>query len=399
MIAGKQGNLKSWLASASVSQPLATAQQATAACSVSVPAAAEPDSGAGCLKGLPKEASVSASVLGKRASAKIGNPKQKAAKQRGIAGQSSLKAFMRPQAVPQAEQTVPSGSISQVGGFTAEASLSSQVLTEPQQSQSQARSQPTSLEANQVLQRQDVFGTGMHESADLGGKGSHIRQLACSASSQPAVLREPQGSIERQGSDRASAENSVPMQSKRSCASSEADVDELIDAASRWDEVKGTSRTHLLPLHTLHVMEHLHGVCPRAVSGTIFWQDRLLILIARLEVYLCNNVLRPGCVCRQGRGAGSHILAASCGAGCAPAECVCKGSMEADPAEDEAAFVQGPLRALRHPPGQEGRPQSRWDIVHGPVIILSCRFFKESATARIRLCLRDLSTRLLTVCH
>ncbi len=250
--------MKSWLASASATQPQATVQQATAACNVSVPTAAEPDREACSLK-APKEASASGSVLGKRPSAKTGNPKQKSAKQRGIAGQSSLKAFMRPQAVQKAEQIAPEAFVSQASGATAGVSLLSREVADAQQMQSQARSQPVSSGTFETAQSP---GMGVPEMAELAQLDSQARQPACL--SQAAGLRDPEGCFERQSSDRASAEDFPPMQSKRSCASSEADVDELVDAATRWDEVKGMSLLKASPATSPVADAALHANCPRA---------------------------------------------------------------------------------------------------------------------------------------
>ena len=176
-------------------------------------------------------------MLGKRPSAKSGNPKQKAARGRGVAGQSSLKAFMRPQAVPRAEQTASSALTSQDSDPVAEASLLSQDLTEGHEMQNHLESQPVSMEASEAKHRQEVSSTGMLE---LAQHSSQTRQHACLGSSQLAGVQKLQGSLERQSFDRASADGLAHIQSKRSCASSEADVDELVDAATKWEEVKGT---------------------------------------------------------------------------------------------------------------------------------------------------------------
>ncbi len=127
---------------------------------------------------------------------------------------------------------------SQDSGPTAEASLLAQEFTERQQLQSQLGSQPVSLSASAATQRQGLSSTGMLK---LAQHSSQTRQAACLGSLQVAGLQQPQGSSDRQSFDSASADRSVQIQSKRSCASSGMDVDELVDADTRWEEVKGNS--------------------------------------------------------------------------------------------------------------------------------------------------------------
>lgn len=240
ILAGKQGNLKAWLASAPPSQAQATAQHAAANGTIREPAPAQPTAVATCLK-AQNEASAGASVLGKRPGAKLGSAKLKTAKQRGVAGQSSLKAFMRPQAALKAEQTLPLALISQDSGSTAaEPSLQSQEVTEAQQVhvQIQASSQPAKLEASQLGQRQGLPSMHMPVLAGSAQSGRPTTQPACLGLSQPAGFQEAQGGLQQQSLVRSFMAGAAPM---HSCASSGADVDALVDAATRWEEVKGLS--------------------------------------------------------------------------------------------------------------------------------------------------------------
>ena len=181
--------------------------------------AAEADSSTGSLK-VPKEACASAnvSVLGKRPSARSGNPKQKAAKQKGIAGQSSLKAFMKPQTAPWPEQTAPSSLPSSIGA-AAECSLPSQELNGTQQTWNQVDSHSVQSRTSEA-ERQDQLSSCMPD--------------AVQHDSVPKKVSEGQGLDRRLGSAAAS------MQSKVSCASSKVDdVDELVHAATLWEDTKG----------------------------------------------------------------------------------------------------------------------------------------------------------------
>ena len=344
--AGKQGTLKAWLASASSSQAQPSAQPAAAIDSVSESGLAELNPTVNYLK-APNEDRAGASVLGKRPCAKVGNAKHKAAKQRGVAGQSSLKAFMRPQAAPKAECTLPSALISQDSGLTAEASLLSQELTEAQQMQIQiqAKSRSVNLEPSQIVQRQGPPSMNMPGLADSAQSGSPTVQPACLGFLQPAGPHEAQGGLQRQSSDVSLTGGAVPVHSKRSCGSSRADVDELVDAATRWDEVKGPlpqepPQQPFLHLHTL-LAQHLHATGPQA-SPEQSLPPKKCSEGMRLSTWPWRASLMLSSVCSRGRTASSIILAV-CGGGCATAECICKGCMEADPAEDEAAPLQGPL--------------------------------------------------------
>ena len=199
----------------------ASSQDAAAQATTSAVGAVEADSSTGSLK-VPKEASASAviSVLGKRPSARSGNPKQKAAKQKGIAGQSSLKAFMKPQTAPRPEQTAPSGLVYSISA-AAKCYLPSLELNATQQTRNQVDShsvQPRTGEA----ERQDQLSSCMPDAVQHNSV--------------------PQRMSEGQDLDRMLGSVAAPIQSKVGCASSKVDdVDELVDAATQWEDTKGIS--------------------------------------------------------------------------------------------------------------------------------------------------------------
>ena len=272
--AGKQGNLKAWLASASAPQPQAAIQQPAAACTVSASAAAKPGGGAGCLtarKDASSSVSVSASasVLGKRPGAKSGSAKQKAAKQKGVAGQSRLKIFMRPHAGLKPEQTTPASSSAvtpQDSVITAKALPQPQELAPEQQMQSQPGSQPVSIEAARAALSETAPGTGVPELVTQDD--SQIKQAASLGCMRAACFQDSAGELECESSGRASAGRATSMQSKHSCVSSGVDADELVEAATRWEEVKGESLKHYLLLSQGSASALFEKACQPVVSVT-----------------------------------------------------------------------------------------------------------------------------------
>ena len=179
-----------------------------------------------CLKGQ-RDAGASISVLGKRPSAKSGNLRQKAAKQRGIAGQSNLKAFMKPQAAPKPEQA-------QLPAINADdLRPASEGLCWP-------RELPADADSSRTAHLQAPQRNGVPDAAH----GSLSQQCLCqeSVTVEPALSRQAAGpERERQSIDRVCEREGgqASMQNGVSCRSSGPDdVDELVAAANQWEDVK-----------------------------------------------------------------------------------------------------------------------------------------------------------------
>lgn len=179
-----------------------------------------------CLNGQ-RDAGASISVLGKRPSAKSGNSRQKAAKQRGLPGQSNLKAFMKPQAAPKPEQA-------QLPAVNADdSSLASQ-------GQSLAGEVPAAVDGSRAAHVQALRRTGVPNASH----GSLSQQCLCpeSLTVDPALSRQAAGpKQERRSSDMVceTEGGQAPLQIGTSCQSSEPDeVDGLVAAANQWEDVK-----------------------------------------------------------------------------------------------------------------------------------------------------------------
>ena len=179
-----------------------------------------------CLNGQ-RDAGASISVLGKRPSAKSGNSRQKAAKQRGLPGQSSLKAFMKPQAAPKPEQAhLPAVIVD-------DSSLASQ-------GQSRAGELPAAADSSRAVHLQALLRTGVPHASH----GSLSQQCLCqeSLTVDPALSRQPAGpERERRSSDVVCEREGgqAPLQVGTSCQrSGPDDVDELVAAANQWEDLK-----------------------------------------------------------------------------------------------------------------------------------------------------------------
>ena len=179
-----------------------------------------------CLIGQ-RDAGASISVLGKRPSAKSGNSRQKAAKQRGLAGQSNLKAFMKPQAVPKPEQAQLPAVIAD------DFSLASQ-------GQSRPRELLADADSSRAAHLQALQSNGVPDASH----GSLSQQCLCqeSLTVDPALGRQAAGpERERQSIDMVCEREGgqAPLQNGTSCRARGPDnVDELVAAANQWEDVK-----------------------------------------------------------------------------------------------------------------------------------------------------------------
>lgn len=257
--AGKQGNLKAWLASASLTQPPASQAPSLETCAHHFIALSSENSSEG--SAAPREAlSAGTSVLGKRASAKSGSAWQKAAKRKGAAGQSSLKAFMKPQAAFGAGSTQAQASPAPV-----QASETLVNLLEPCQpsQQPQGLSQMRSQAENQAasgLGEALVASTAApaaepikHElGADaptvakqpLSDRGQHMTSTEQSTvRSQGVFSREHAAWKQRsriasgeQGAAGAAAEAAHAQNAARAAPN---ELDELVASATQWEDIKG----------------------------------------------------------------------------------------------------------------------------------------------------------------
>ena len=257
LAAGKQGNLKAWLASASLTQPPASQPQSLETCAHHSIALSSENSSEG--SAAPREAlSAGTSVLGKRPSAKSGNVRQKAARQKGAAGQSSLRAFMKPQAAPRAGLTHPPPVPVQAAESLAAFSEPPQPSHQPQglshlhsQAENQTASglgdalvastaataaQPVKHELGTdapIVAKQPLSDTGQHM---MPTQQSTVRSQGAS-SREHAVWDQPsRTAADEQGAAGAAAEAAHPQSAARAMPD---EVDELVAAATQWEDIKG----------------------------------------------------------------------------------------------------------------------------------------------------------------
>ena len=243
LAAGKQGNLKAWLASASLTQPSASQAPSLEACAHHSIALSSETSSEG--SAAPREAlSAGTSVLGKRPSAKSGNARQKAAKQKGAAGQSSLRAFMKPQAAPSAGLTQPPPVPVQAAETLAAFSEPSQPSQQPQglsHLHSQAEKQAASglgealvasaaAPAAEPIKHEWGADAPTVAKQPLSDRGQHM------TSTKPSTVRS-QSVFSR---EHAAWEQRSKMASGEQGAAEAApnELDELVAAATQWEDIK-----------------------------------------------------------------------------------------------------------------------------------------------------------------
>ena len=266
--AGKQGNLKAWLASASLMQPSASQQAGPETCAHHSIAVSSENSSEG--SAAPKVAiSAGVSVLGKRPSAKSGNARQKAAKQKGAAGQSSLRAFMKPQAAPSAGLTQPPPVPVQAAETLAAFTEPSQPSQQPQglsHLHSQAENQAASglgeaLVASTAAPAADSIKHELGADAStvakqpLSDRGQHMTSTEQSTVRSQGVFSREHAAWEQrsriasgeQGAAGAAAEAAHPQSAARA---SPDEVDELVAAATQWEDIKGGPLLALPSSHT-----------------------------------------------------------------------------------------------------------------------------------------------------
>ena len=258
--AGKQGNLKAWLASASLMQPSASQQAGPETCAHHSIALSSENSSEG--SAAPKEAiSAGVSVLGKRPSAKSGNARQKAAKQKGAAGQSSLRAFMKPQAAPGAGLTQPPPVPVQAAETLAAFSEPSQPSQQPQglsHLHSQAENPAASglgeaLVASTAAPAAEPMKHELGTDAPIVAKQPLLDRRQHVMSTQQSFVRSQgalsqEHAVREQHSKAASGERGAAgaaaepahLQSAPGCArAAPNELDELVAAATQWEDIKG----------------------------------------------------------------------------------------------------------------------------------------------------------------
>ena len=317
LAAGKQGNLKAWLASASLTQPPASQQPCLETCAhLSIGLSSENSSEGSAAPREALGAGAGASVLGKRPGAKSGNARQKAVKQKGAAGQSSLRAFMKPQAAPRAGPTqpppVPAQAAESLATFSEPARASQQPHGSPRW-RSQARDgakngatsslgeasvSSTALPDTEVVKHESGSDAPIVNKQPLSDRGqSLVPTQEHPMSSQGALSREQ--AVREQHSRAASGEQGAAgaaaeaahLQSASSCAKAVPDeLDELVAAATQWEDIKG-------------------GPFGSCVPFTTSFQLGWALLIRLTLQYLC---LPDWDASSPERSAGSYTLTASC---------------------------------------------------------------------------------------
>ena len=184
-------------------------------------------------------------MLGKRPSAKAGNVRQKAARQKGAAGQSSLRAFMKPQAAPRAGLTQPPP-------VPVQAAENLAALSEPcQRSQqlqglsylhSQADNQ-TASGLGEALVASTAAPAAEPIKHELGADAPTVAKQPLSDRGQHTTSTE-QSTVRSQGvfsREHAAWEqrNRIASGEQGAAGAAPNELDELVAAATQWEDIKG----------------------------------------------------------------------------------------------------------------------------------------------------------------